>query len=312
VILIISHAEDAHLPFVLPHLKDDVVVIDPVRLAEGKSLDYTLVDGKMEVAYNAQALHSVKSVWYRRPSPLSEVELPVPQKQLAYVHSAINRHTLALNHLLSGARWISDFSAIVKANVKPLQLEYAFQAGFDVPDTIFASNPEAAEAFVNKHGACIAKPQATDLPEGVKLYAKVIQASAEHNFAGLKYDPYILQQYIEPKAEYRVTVVGDKVFAAEIRSSNQKNATDFYRDWRTAYADGSFAATAVELPAETAKACVNLVQKYGLNYGAIDLIEDTQGKIWFIEINPNGQWAFIEQSTKQPIGKAIADLLEQS
>jgi glutathione synthase/RimK-type ligase-like ATP-grasp enzyme len=311
VILIISHAQDAHLSYVLPHLDDDALVIDPVRLAEGKSLDYKLVDGRMEVAYNAQSLRNVRSVWYRRPSPLSEVELAVPPKHLTYVRSAINRHTLALNHLLSDALWVSDFSSIVKANIKPLQLEYAAAIGFDVPDTLFASSAEAAEAFVDKQGTCIAKPQATELPEGVKLYAKVIHASGKHNFAGLRYDPYVLQQYIEPKAEYRVTVVDDKVFAAEITSNNQKGSGDFYRDWRTAYADGSFAAAAVDLPAKTAKACVGLVQKYGLKYGAIDLIQDKQGKIWFIEINPNGQWAFIEQSTRQPIGKAIADLLQR-
>jgi hypothetical protein len=50
----------------------------------------------------------------------------------------------------------------------------------------------------------------------------------------------------------------------------------------------------------------------GLNFGALDLIEDTSGKIWFIENNAGGQWAYVEQATGLPIGKAIAELLTSS
>jgi hypothetical protein len=37
---------------------------------------------------------------------------------------------------------------------------------------------------------------------------------------------------------------------------------------------------------------------------------DKKGEIWFLEINPNGQWAFVEEVTGQPMGKALADLLQ--
>ncbi|MCQ3024054.1 hypothetical protein NLO85_26790, partial [Pseudomonas savastanoi] len=34
------------------------------------------------------------------------------------------------------------------------------------------------------------------------------------------------------------------------------------------------------------------------------------GKLWFLEINPNGQWAWIENQTGYPIAAAIVDELE--
>lgn len=34
------------------------------------------------------------------------------------------------------------------------------------------------------------------------------------------------------------------------------------------------------------------------------------GEYWFIESNAGGQWAYVEEATKQPIGKAIAGLLQ--
>ncbi|WP_272473525.1 hypothetical protein [Baekduia alba] len=37
---------------------------------------------------------------------------------------------------------------------------------------------------------------------------------------------------------------------------------------------------------------------------------DQGGKFWFLELNPNGQWGFIELEAGPPIGAAIAELLQ--
>lgn len=42
--------------------------------------------------------------------------------------------------------------------------------------------------------------------------AKLISARDDISYAGLKYDPYIFQQFIDPSVELMVTVVGNKVF----------------------------------------------------------------------------------------------------
>ncbi|MEV4245300.1 hypothetical protein AB0J63_18065 [Streptosporangium canum] len=47
----------------------------------------------------------------------------------------------------------------------------------------------------------------------------------------------------------------------------------------------------------------------GLTYGAIDLILTPDGRYVFLEINPNGQFLWIEDATGLPIGAAIGDLL---
>jgi predicted ATP-grasp superfamily ATP-dependent carboligase len=47
-----------------------------------------------------------------------------------------------------------------------------------------------------------------------------------------------------------------------------------------------------------------------LVYGAIDFRRDERdGRFRFLEINPAGQWLFVEQQTGQPIAAAIADEL---
>jgi glutathione synthase/RimK-type ligase-like ATP-grasp enzyme len=63
------------------------------------------------------------------------------------------------------------------------------------------------------------------------------------------------------------------------------------------------------LPPEVQERCVRLVEKLELCYGAIDLIPTPDGRYVFIEINPSGQYLWIENETGLPITAAICDLL---
>ncbi len=64
-----------------------------------------------------------------------------------------------------------------------------------------------------------------------------------------------------------------------------------------------------DLSDETRLRCIEYVKVLGLQYSAIDLALDEDGKYWFLEVNPNGQWAFVELATVLQISKAIAELL---
>lgn len=128
------------------------------------------------------------------------------------------------------------------------------------------------------------------------------------DYSGLYLDPMIFQQYIEPAYELRVTVVGKKIFTARVSGKDIDGQSGF-RDWRYAHINETFKAEVATLDQATKEACIRLTQKFGLNFGAIDLIVDKKGKVWFLEINPNGQWGFIENETGLPIGKALAELL---
>ncbi len=51
------------------------------------------------------------------------------------------------------------------------------------------------------------------------------------------------------------------------------------------------------------------MNRLGLRFGALDFLVTPDGEWYFLEINPNGQWAWIEQETGLPISDAIADAL---
>jgi glutathione synthase/RimK-type ligase-like ATP-grasp enzyme len=79
-------------------------------------------------------------------------------------------------------------------------------------------------------------------------------------------------------------------------------------DWRRGHTLGLVHGIE-ELPAELAERCVRLVRSYGLLFAAVDFAVDQDGRYVFFEINPNGQWAWIEQRTGLPLRSRLADTL---
>jgi glutathione synthase/RimK-type ligase-like ATP-grasp enzyme len=51
------------------------------------------------------------------------------------------------------------------------------------------------------------------------------------------------------------------------------------------------------------------MEHFGLNYGALDLILTPDGRHVFLEVNPVGEFFWLERCPGLPISKAIADIL---
>jgi hypothetical protein len=111
--------------------------------------------------------------------------------------------------------------------------------------------------------------------------------------------PVIFQEYVEG-VDLRVTVVGDRVFAAEIDARH----TSYPCDMRMVVGEASIRA--VRLPEAVEAGLLALMRRLGLVYGACDLRRRAGGEHVFLEVNPAGQWLFVEQRTGLPIADALA------
>lgn len=54
---------------------------------------------------------------------------------------------------------------------------------------------------------------------------------------------------------------------------------------------------------------VDYVRSFGLSFGVIDSIITPDDEFIFLEINPNGQWAWLEHKTGLNISQAFAERL---
>jgi glutathione synthase/RimK-type ligase-like ATP-grasp enzyme len=247
----------------------------------------------------------VTGIYYRRP------RTPVPVDGTASeAGTFVMRESAALLRGLyahTTGCWISDPSCIEAAEDKLRQLRVAEQLGFDIPRTLVTNEPDRAKLFVGAVRNAVVKPLSSGhLSESPALLAYTAAVGADDDFEAVTLAPHLFQERIEKTADVRVTVVDDRVFACRIASQSDPRTA---LDWRTATALGiQLEHEIIVLPAELETLCVSIVRQLGLRFGAIDLIEHTSGHT-FLEINPNGQWAWIEQRTGANISGELAEAL---
>lgn len=280
---------------------------------EGYSEEWVLPDGRR--IDNKK----VTSVWYRKPDlPKIMESLGTCEKEYAYNES--RQGLQGFYHALRDCFWISPIYNMTRAGNKPLQLGLASDLGFLIPETIVTNDPEEAWRF---HQAREGKVVYKTLSEGIlavrggaweqpiiqgEIYTTPLEGYRRADFERVAQCPCLFQEYVEKRFELRITVVGDKVFAAEIHSqASEATRYDWRRDELNEVPHAIHA-----LPEAMAQKCVSLVAKLGLQYGAIDMIYTPEGEYVFLEINPNGQYGWIEQRTGLPISEAIAKALAEN
>jgi glutathione synthase/RimK-type ligase-like ATP-grasp enzyme len=313
--MVIGEKGDAHFPLVERHLSSPLLVIDTAAMVAGEELSFSFSKDELSVTYRDRPLDNVSGVWLKGRQVALPLSIPVPSGYQGYAKSAVLRHTDALLAHFEKARWVSRPYAMQGASHKPLQLQLAGRLGFKVPETLFTSNPAKAKFFIDNHETVITKTLADDFPinkakdTALLFYATKIHKGEAIDLSGLSLAPAIFQQAIDTELDLRVTVMGDKIFPAAI-VDKKLDPSSPVRDWRIGHHKGELYIEPYKLPKDIADKCIALVKELGLEFGAIDLLVDKKGEIWFLEINSNGRWAFVEHATGQPMGKALADLLQ--
>ncbi|MCY4491501.1 MAG: hypothetical protein OXC46_08580, partial [Thaumarchaeota archaeon] len=113
--------------------------------------------------------------------------------------------------------------------------------------------------------------------------------------------PTIFQEEIKNKIDYRVTIVGKSCFVAEITYDN-----DSIVDWRKI--KENIRIKFCYLPRDITEKCIRYVSELGLVFGAIDLVKSND-EYYFLEINPNGEWGWLQKREKFTIAESIAEEL---
>jgi glutathione synthase/RimK-type ligase-like ATP-grasp enzyme len=192
-----------------------------------------------------------------------------------------------------------------RAGHKPVQLAAAEEAGLLVPPTLISCVPDDARAFLDELGdrPVIQKPLRPT--EGRWRPTRLLTPADRERLDDLRLAPAILQGYVAG-TDIRVTAAGDRLIATAIDASR----TDSPRDFRTAWSQAQ--VEPCELPAEVAAGVRALMTALGLRYAALDFRRDADGRHFFLESNPAGQWLFLEDRTGQPITRAVAEALVEA
>ncbi len=203
--------------------------------------------------------------------------------------------------------YLNPAESDLQASDKLHQLDVANSVGLVFPDTICTNNPNAVIEFAatQADGRCIHKSLGPYMAPGGRVkFATLLDADRVSGLAGeIAACPSLYQQFIASDCEFRVTVVGDELFAVRILKPDSTMV-----DWRRSSIGNRFEAMTLGLDLEVA--ILRMHSDLGLVYGAYDFIRGTDGTDYFLEVNPMGQWLWLEVATGLPISRAIANVLE--
>lgn len=250
---------------------------------------------------------NISAAYFRRPGKPEVNENVEAKEYRQYAETEWNAFLKSLYSRLDG-RWLNSPTNIALSEDKPKQLFLAKDIGFLIPELSITNDITAFQNIATDHSV-IGKPLRQALIDGDQekvIFTTSLPPLSSLDERALSYAPIIVQHEIKKIYDIRVTVVGNKIFPVAIHS--QKNKRTMV-DWRSG-AVPDLEHEIISLPKTIEKKCKAIVSTLDLKYGAIDLVKDQDNRYWFLEINPNGQWAWVENRTGLPIASAIVDELE--
>jgi glutathione synthase/RimK-type ligase-like ATP-grasp enzyme len=251
-----------------------------------------------------------KSIWYMKPMLPAKLIRYKPHEYAHFMQQQFATARKSLWLIFKDRKWLNDPLAMDLAENKIYQLYIARELGFSIPKTLISSNPKEIKAFHKGNKRTILKVlSATIIPDHVVFTSELNDIHLKE-LDTAKYAPAIYQELIEKKYELRVTVVDGQIFAAKIHSQ-EDIATSL--DWRVEpkLNDFSVKMEPIDLPKKVSQMVLKYVERLGLSFGCIDMIVTNNDEYIFLEINPNGQWYFVQLNTGLDIAKSIARVLCQ-
>jgi hypothetical protein len=302
-ILIVTDDFDPHADIMIVMLRQMghfPIRLHPADFPKNSHLSFTLTDrnwnGTIQTRGKLIDLDEICSIWWRKPTSYKLPEGLTEEEEKFLLNEL--QHTLQGLWVSLQCYWMSFPFNIRLASYKLGQLKRASQLGFKVPRTLITTDPDSAKDFyelcnnkiIYKVLSIAMLGPNSNQSKSRAVYTTPIEAS---QLTLLNKDwnvPCQFQEYIPKRLELRVTVIGDELFAAEIHSQAHERTR---KDWR--HYDVVTPMRKGNLPSDIAEMCFALTKSYGLNFSTIDLILTPEEEYVFLEINPNGQWIWVEE-----------------
>jgi glutathione synthase/RimK-type ligase-like ATP-grasp enzyme len=312
-IVIFSNSHDEHTHSVINQInkfRGSVYRIDVDRLSTHFTFHFSIGNSSFycETPVGTFSSKDIASVWIRRPY-VHFSGTPTPYSKLAEqeIHETIK--TIA-DFFPTSTKIVDKPSNVYVASRKLHVLKKARSFGLTIPKTIVTTSLEEAHNFIQElKGDVIVKainaPAASYNKKEISIPTAKVDMSKD--LASIKNCPTLFQQNIHKQKEFRITVIGNKIFPVSFSTQHIKEARI---DSRMSYDKlRQIPHTLDKLPYDVERKIRELVTSLGLNFSAIDMALTPEGEYVFFELNPAGQFLWLEPLTGIPLAKEMAQYL---
>jgi hypothetical protein len=162
---------------------------------------------------------------------------------------------------------------------------------FHVPPFEFISNRASQMTGV------VVKSLSNELIGGKVLYTtRVETGDLDRNY------PWFLQQEVVAPHDVTAVYVRGELFAFRLERDFLSDSPD----WRKHISEHQ-QWVPLTLPADIATAIRDYMNDLNLNYGRLDFLLDSEEQYWFCEVNPNGQFAWLDLSGEHGLLRAVVN-----
>jgi MvdD family ATP-grasp ribosomal peptide maturase len=317
-VLIVTHSQDNEsIPLVIKAIEEQggkAFRFDTDRFPTEVKLDAHYGKGTERLILTFEQekvdLREVAAVWYRR----IWIGGRIPTTMDAQLREAsIKESRATVQGMIASLKGfhLDPVPNIRRAANKQLQLQVARELGLDTPRTLITNNPQAVREFAKEceEGMITKMLSSFAIYEEGKekvVFTNPVAPEDLENLDGLRFCPMTFQETVPKALELRTIIVGKRVFTASIDSQSSEGARNDWRrrgvalleDWKP-----------YNLPQSVEEKLLKLMEHFRLNYGALDLILTPDTRHVFLEVNPVGEFFWLERCPGLPISKAIADIL---
>ncbi|MDO4726041.1 MAG: hypothetical protein Q4A56_02315 [Porphyromonadaceae bacterium] len=188
-----------------------------------------------------------------------------------------------------------NYPALYNIN-KLIVLEYASDIGLKIPKTLVTSQKRIVDDFIKDKNLItknISDWYSTKIGNlGLSMFPQKLTNINNLNINTFFYS--LFQEQIEPLFEIRTFVWDNKTYSASILNDDSIEENRI---------------CPCKLPLDVESKLLELMTKIGIESGSADFIIDRNLNYWFLEINPVGQFDFVDKHCNYNISKIIAQTL---
>ena len=311
-VLIVTAPDDVHADAVINELNHRSVPVFrlhpqdfPTRVTISMSLTRGRIGGEIRNAHHRVGLSRICSAWYRRPNPVDVAHIDADKRDKARSEASA---MLEAVYQAIGARWLCSPAALRIAEIKAIQLARAAALGLATPLTLISNSPDRAHSFrAGVVGSTLVKPLRAEgaFINQIFRFPLANLWTDEVPPQAIAFAPTMFQPYLDKKLELRCVVIGNEVFAAQMVVPGRPQDTI---DWRS-ITFMTLATIPFSLPDAVASQLVELTRSFGIHFASVDMILTSRDEYVFLELNPNGQWLWLDYDAGLPLVNRMANWL---
>lgn len=309
-ILIITSDDDSHADILCPKIEKRGVKVfrfNTDKLSKYEINFRILSDTFFSIKNKRSGMMILKenigSVWYRRPAPDKSLDRFLDDEGMRFLRSESKEWIKSITLALKDSFWVVAPWVLYESRVKANQLLVAQSFGLSTPKSLITRDREVIKKFFDEcTNGMIAKTLKTQYIES-KRYGSTLstQEISKNDLRDndLFISPSIFQEKVTASYELRVVVIGRTIFAFMVIPKRKRKFLDI-----RAHGVENLEYTSVGISKDLSQKICKILDYFQLPFSSMDLLVDEFGKEYFIDLNPNGQWLWLEMAT----GTVMSDL----